>query len=213
MLEKQKEQQTQLFNFFKFQKKEEHNAVKAGKYTFKAAFGVFKFLSYSFGTLFFIGAAMSIINSPSKEERVQIGQKIFSKNIKPESFYSKKVGEASYEIVDLVKTAKSSKETIKALNDKYKQSIIFSYADEDMISFVYNVDYKVDYNVDSRPSFYVIKFDNKLTNIRLVNSSPQIHKEFETFSKDRKDIVWSKNSNNLFDKNLRNDYLSVDIKS
>ena len=205
MLEKQKEQKTQLFNFFKFQKKEEHNAVKAGKYTFKAAFGVFKFLSYSFVTLFFIGAAMSIINSPSKEERVQIKQYMINNNIKLQAFYNQKVGQTSYEIVDLVKTAKSSKETIKALNDKYKQNINFSYADKDMISFNYNVGY--------RPSSYVIKFDNKATNIRLVNSSPQIYQEFETLAKDRKDITWSKKSNNLFDQNLKNDYLSVDIKS
>lgn len=210
MLEKEK--QTQLFNFFKFQKKKEHNAVKAGRYTFKAAIGVFKFVSYFSGTLFFIGTAMTIINGSTVEDMTPIRQTIINKNIKLQSFYNQKVGKASYEIVDLVKTAKSSGETIKALNDKYKQSIIFSYADKDIISFVYNVDYNIDYNVNDRPSFYVIKFDNKSTNIRLVNSSPQIYKEFETLAKDRKDITWSDKTNNTFGKNLKNDYLSVDIK-
>lgn len=204
MLERQKEKQTQLFNFFKFQKKKEPTAVKIGKYTYKTAFGVFKFFSYSFGALFFIGVTMTIINSPSREERLRFKQDMATNAIKLEAFYNQKAGKASYEMVDLVKSAKSSEETIKALNNKYKQNINFSYADKDMISFSYRIDY--------RPSSYVIKFDNKSTNVRLVNSSPQIFNEFEKLAKDRKDITWTQKTDNPFDKNLRSDYLSINIK-
>lgn len=204
MLERQKEKQTQLFNFFKSQKKKEHNAVKAGRYTFKATLGVFKFVSYSLGALFFVGVTMTVINAPNKEERLRFRQDMATNAIKLEAFYHQKVGKSTYEMVDLVKNAKSSEGTIKALNEKYKQNINFSYADKDMISFSYKIDYK--------PSAYVIKFDNKDTNIRLINSSPQVYKQFEELAKDRKDITWTKKTDNPFDNNLKRDYLNIDIK-
>lgn len=204
MLERQKEKQTQLFNFFKSQKKKEHNAVKAGRYTFKASFGVFKFVSYSLGTLFFIGVAMTVINGPSRAERLKFQQDMATNAIKLEAFYHQKAGKSTYEMVDMVKSSKSAESTIKALNDKYKENINFSYADKDMISFSYKIDYK--------PLSYVIKFDNKDTNVRLLNSSPQIYREFENLAKDRKDITWTKKTNNPFDNNLKRDYLNIDIK-